>query len=158
MHIIIVFASMTLMHVIAIMLIIACPSVQDGWNLSALGWFMSLTTRNLSCTSFSYRVSSANFLWFPLVTPALSSTTCATHSLALPATAGWVLAMDARCGSSTRWLWVGRGTCNESSGVAARGNAWRNFPGDLHAYPCLGHANVSSACAVLIPLDSSGSA
>jgi hypothetical protein len=25
-----------------------------------------------------------------------------------------VLAMDARCGSSTRGLWVGRGTCNES--------------------------------------------
>jgi hypothetical protein len=25
-----------------------------------------------------------------------------------------VLAMDARCGSSTRGLWDGRGTCNES--------------------------------------------
>ena len=32
-----------------------------------------------------------------------------THTHALPATAGWVLAMDARCGSSTRGLWVGRG-------------------------------------------------
>jgi hypothetical protein len=31
-----------------------------------------------------------------------------------PATAGWVLAMDARCGSLTRGLWDGRGTCNES--------------------------------------------
>ena len=112
--IIIVFAIMTLMHVIAIMLIIAGSAVKDGWNLLALGWFMSLTTRNLSCTSFPFRVSSANFLWFPLVTPAPSRTTCATHSLALPATAGWVLAMDARCGSSTRGLWVGRGTCNES--------------------------------------------
>jgi hypothetical protein len=60
------------------------------------------------------RRMSANFLWFPLVTPAPSRTTCATPSLALPATAGWVLAMDARCGSSTRGLWVGRGTCNES--------------------------------------------
>jgi hypothetical protein len=67
MHIIMVLAIMTLMHVIAIMLIIACSSVHDGWNLSALGWFMSLTTRNLSCTSFPFRVSSANFLWFPLV-------------------------------------------------------------------------------------------
>ena len=108
------FAIITLMHAIALMLIIACSSVQDGWNLSALGWFMSLTTGNLSYTSFPFRVSSANFLWFPLVTPAPSRTTCATHSLALPATAGWVLAMDARCGSSTRGLWVGRGTCNES--------------------------------------------
>ncbi len=44
-----------------------------------------------------------------------------------------VLAMDARCGSSTRGLWVGRGTCNESSGVTARGNAWRNVPCDLNA-------------------------
>ncbi len=33
------------MHVIAIMLIIACSSVKDGWNLLVLGWFMSLTTR-----------------------------------------------------------------------------------------------------------------
>ncbi len=40
------------MHVIALMLIIAYSSVQDGWNLSALGWFMSLTTRNLSYKSF----------------------------------------------------------------------------------------------------------
>ena len=47
-----------------------CSSVQDGWNRSALGWFMSLTTRNLSCTSFPFKVSSANFLWFQLVTPA----------------------------------------------------------------------------------------
>jgi hypothetical protein len=32
-------------------------SVKDGWNLSALRWFqvMSLTTRNLSCTSFPFR-------------------------------------------------------------------------------------------------------
>ncbi len=64
MHIMIVFAIITLMHVIAIMIIIARSSVKDGWNLSALGWFMSLTTRNLSCTSFPFRVSSANFLWF----------------------------------------------------------------------------------------------
>ncbi len=74
-----------------------------------------------------------NFLWFPLVTPAPSRTTCATHFLALPATAGWVLAMDARCGTSTRGLWDGRGTCNESYGVAARANAWRNVPRDLNA-------------------------
>jgi hypothetical protein len=71
----------------------------------ALGWYTSLTTRNLSCTSFPSRVSSASFLWFPSVTPALSSTTCATHFLALPATADSVLAMDAGCGSSTRGLW-----------------------------------------------------
>jgi hypothetical protein len=48
------------------------------------------------------------------MTPAPSRTTCATHFLALPATADRVLAMDARCGSSTRGLWDGRGTCNES--------------------------------------------
>ncbi len=52
--------------------------------------------------------------WFPWVTLAPSRTTCATHFLALPATAGWVLAMDARCGSSTRGLWDGSRTCNES--------------------------------------------
>ncbi len=50
----------------------------------------------------------------PLVTPAPSRSTCATHFLELQATAGWVLAMDARCGLSTRGLWDGRGTCNES--------------------------------------------
>ncbi len=33
------------------------------------------------------------------------------------------LAMDARCGSSTRGLWDGRRTCNESQGVAVRANA-----------------------------------
>ena len=66
----------------------------------ALGWYTSLTTRNLSCTSFPFRVSSASFLWFPSVKPALSRTTCAPHFLALPATADRVLAMDARCGSS----------------------------------------------------------
>ncbi len=31
-----------------------------------------------------------------------------------PCDRGWVLAMDARCGSSTRGLWDGRWTCNES--------------------------------------------
>ena len=126
-------AIITIMHVIAIMLIIACSSVKDGWNLLALGWFMSLTTRSLSCMSFPFRVYSANFLWFPLVRRAPSRTTCATHFLALQATAGWVLAMDARCGSSTRGLWDGRGTCNESYGVAARANAWINVPCKLHA-------------------------
>ncbi len=45
MHIIFLFAIITIMHVIAIMLIIACSSVKDGWNLLALGWFMSLTTK-----------------------------------------------------------------------------------------------------------------
>ena len=82
--------------------------------------YTSLTTRNLSCTSFPFRVSSASFLWFPSETPALSRTTCATHFLALPATADRVLAMDAGCGSSTRGLWDGPGTCNESLRVAAR--------------------------------------
>ena len=114
MHIIVVFVLITLIHVIALMLIIAYCSVQDSWNLSALGWFMSLITGNLSYTSFPFRVSSASFLWFPSVTLAPSRITCATHFLALPATAGWVLVMDARCGSSTRGLWVGRWTCNES--------------------------------------------
>ncbi len=50
----------------------------------------------------------------PVGALAPSRTTCATHFLALPATAGWVLAMNARCGSSTRGLWDGRGICNES--------------------------------------------
>ncbi len=65
-------------------------------------------------------------LCFRSVIPAISSTTCTTHFLALPATADRVLAMDAGCGSSTRGLWDGHGpgTCNESrrrcSAVSAR--------------------------------------
>ena len=152
---------MTLMHVILIMLIIACSSVKDGWNLSALGWFMSLTTRNLSCTSFPFRVSSANFLWFPSETPALSRTTCATHFLALPATADRVQAMDAGCGSSTRGLWDGPGTCNESLRVAAREGgeaARRKAPCEHPASPCLGRAIVGAGRAATISLGSSGSA
>ncbi len=105
---------MTNICVIAFLLIIACSVLWAGWIQSALGWYTSLTTRNLSCTSFPFRVSSASFLWFPSVTPALSRTTCATHFLALPVTADRVLAMDARCGSSSRGLWDGRGTCNET--------------------------------------------
>ncbi len=83
------------------------------------GWLESVGSRVVYELDYKkpvlyVRVSLANFLWFPLVTPAPSRSTCATHFLALPATAGWVLAMDARCGSSTRRLWDGRGTCNES--------------------------------------------
>ena len=120
--------------------------------------YTSLTTRNLSCTSFPFRVSSASFLWFPSVTPALSRTTCATHFLALPATADRALAMDAGCGSSTRGRWDGPGTCNESQRVAAREAAWRKVPCEHPASPCLGPAIVGSGRAATIPLGSSGSA
>ncbi len=58
------------------MLIIAGFVLLARWNQLALGWCTSLTTRNLSCTSFPFRVSSASFLWIPSVTPALSRTTC----------------------------------------------------------------------------------
>ena len=117
-----------------------------------------MTTRNLSYTSFPFRVSWASFLRFPSVTPALSRTTCATHFLALPATADQVLAMDAKCGSSTRGLWVGPETCNESQGAAERDDARRTVACDLDASPCLGHAIVCPAYAVPIPLGSYGSA
>jgi hypothetical protein len=147
-----------IMCVIAIMLIIACFYLQAGWNLSAHVSYTSLTTRNLSCTSFPFRVSSASFLWFPSETPALSRTTCATHFLALPATADRVLAMDAGCGSSTRGLWDGPGTCNESLRVAAREAAWRKVPCEHPASPCLGRAIVGAGRAATIPLGSSGSA
>ena len=149
---------MTIVYIIAIMLIIVCSVSLVGWNLLALGWYTSLTTRNLSYTSFPFRVSWASFLWFPSVTPALSRTTCATLFLALPATADQVLAMDAKCGSSTRGLWDGPGTCNESQGVAARDDARRKVACDLDASPCSGHAIVCSACFVRIPLGSYGSA
>ena len=119
-----------IMCVIAIMHIIAYFYLQAGWNLSAHVFYTSLTTRNLSGTSFPFRVSSASFLWFPSVIPALSRTTCATHFLALPATADRVLAMDAGCGSSTRGLWDGPGTCNDSIRVAAREAAWRKVPSE----------------------------
>ena len=76
------------------------------------------------------------------MTQELYRTTCATHFLALPATDDRVLAMDARCGSSTRGLWDGPGTCNESQGVEPREDAWRKVPCDLDASPCLGHAIV----------------
>ncbi len=39
---------MTNTCVIAIMLIIACSVLWAGWNQFALGWYTSLTTRNLS--------------------------------------------------------------------------------------------------------------
>ena len=60
-------------------------------------------------------------------------------------TADRVLAMDARCGSSTRGLWDGPGTCNESQGVETRDDTWRKVPCDLDALPCLGHAIVCSS-------------
>ncbi len=91
----------------------------------------------------------------------LSRTTCATHFLALQATADRVLAMGAGlgCGSSSRGHWDGPGICNESIGFAAREAAWRKVPCDLDAWPCsFGHAFVGSGRAVTIPLGFSGSA
>ncbi len=84
-------------------------------------------------------------------------TTRNLHISILPATADRVLEMDAGCGSSTRGLWDGPGTCNESIRVAAREAAWRKVPCDP-ASPCLGRAIVGSGRAVTIPLGSSGSA
>ncbi len=68
--------------------------------------------------------------------------------------------MDAGCGSSTRGLWDGPGTCNESLRVAAREAAWRKVPCEHPASPCLGRAIVGSGRhgAATIPLGSSGSA
>jgi hypothetical protein len=123
-----------------------------------------LTTRNLSCTSFPFRVSSARVLWFPSVTPALSRTTCATHFLALPVTADRVLAMDAK--DVVRQL-VGFGMVaghvmnlqvNGSQRAPTHGERFHLTSIRLDASPGLGHAIVCSACAVPIPLVSSGSA
>jgi hypothetical protein len=59
----------------------------------------------------------------PVVMLALFRTACATPFLALPATAGRALAMDAGCGSSTRGRWDGWDgsvKCNKSDRIAAR--------------------------------------
>ena len=83
------------MHVIAIMSIITCSSVKP----------------------ILYVIPIQSILGKLPVVPVGDTGTIQYHlrnSLALPATTGWVLAMDARCGSSTRGLWVGRRTCNES--------------------------------------------
>ncbi len=81
--------------VMAIMLIIAVGFI--CW-LESVVWYTSLTTSNLYCTSFPFKESSASFLWFPSVTPTLSSTTCATHFMALQATAE---SAQTRC-----WRWM----------------------------------------------------
>ena len=132
--------------------------LQDGWSLWDLVWYTSLTTRNLSCTSFLFRVSWANFLWCLWVTPILSRTTCATPFRALPATGGRAQAMDAGCGSSTRGHWDGPVTCNKSHGIAARQHAGCKVPCEHDTSPCLGHATVCSAGAMTILIGSLGSA
>ena len=147
------------MHVIAIMLIIACSSVKDGWNLLALGWFMSLTTRNLSCP---VRHSHSEY-------PRQGS--CGSHRCHrhYPVPPEQHISWRSRRPTTGCWRWMqdvvrqlvgwdGRGTCNESQGVEPREDAWRKVPCDLDASPCLGHAIVCSACAVPIPHDCSGSA
>jgi hypothetical protein len=123
-----------------------------------LGWYTSLTTRNLSCTSFPFRVYWANFLWYLSATLELFRTACATPFRALPATAGRAQVMDAGCGSSTRGHWDGPVTCNKSHGIAAREPAGRKVPCEHGASPCLGHATVCSVCPLTILIGSLGSA
>jgi hypothetical protein len=95
-----------------------------------------------------------------IVTPGLSSITCATSFWAHTATACRVLAMDAGCGLSTRGHQDGPGIFNEWKGVSARNVTWRMVTCEHNASksPCLGHAPVCSAWPVQIPLGSSSSA
>ena len=123
-----------------------------------LVWYTSLTTRNLSCTSFPFRVSWANFPWCLSGTPVLFRTACTTPLRALPVTADQVLATDAECGSSTRGHWDGPVTCNKSHWIAAREPAGRKVPCEHDASPCLGQATVCSGCALTILIGSLGSA
>ncbi len=87
-------------------------SRRRGGGRRSAGCPASLTTRNLSCMSFPFRVSWANFLWCLWVTPVLSRTACSTGA---PRRAQ---AMDAGCGSSTYGHWDGPVTCNKSHCIA----------------------------------------
>ena len=85
--------------------------VQDGLNRLVLRFYMSLNTGNRFCTSYLFRISCENCQLYSSATQ--GHTTCATSFLARPATASRVLAMDARCGLSTRGHWDGPVICNE---------------------------------------------
>ncbi len=124
-----------------------------------IGWLESVGSRVVFELDYKkpilYVIPIQSILGKPPVVPVGDT---GTNFLALPATDDWELAMDARCGSSTRGLWDGPGTCNESQGVETLDDAWRKVLCDLDASPCLGHAIVCSAWAVPILLGSSGSA
>jgi hypothetical protein len=74
-----------------------------------------LTKESLFFMSFQSRISWGN-LWFQSVTQEQFRTTFATSFQAHPATAGRVLAMDARCGLSTLGPWASPVICNEGKG------------------------------------------
>jgi hypothetical protein len=66
-----------------------------------------------------------NFLLCQSVTQEQFRTTIVTSFRAHPATAGRMLAMDARCGLSTLGAWAGPVICNEWNGSSQHGEKFR---------------------------------
>ncbi len=137
--------------------LLCCRTVGVCWILSGIrAWLQEICHVCRSLSKYPGQ-SPANFLWYLSVKLELFESTCTTPFLALLATAGQVLAMDAGCGSSTRGHWDGPVTCNKSHGIAAREAAWIKDPCDHNASPCSGHATVCTRCPLTNLLGSLGS-